>query len=213
LLTRAGVAYYGPLAAVMHVCYDKLQATRLAAAAGVDCPRTLPGDAAGEVHSPVIVKPRRSSDSIGLRLLRPGPLPARYRTAEYLVQEYIRGREITIALIGTRVGQPLALALPAGTTYSFARKYLRRPRRQPVQDMALAALVGETALKLARLFKANWAARMDFIYEPHGRLCFLECDVAPMIGLRSAFAASLEAAGIDRGEQLALLTDKSGTGA
>lgn len=213
LLTRAGIAYYGPRAAVMQVCYDKLQATRLAAAAGVACPRTLPGDAAGEVHFPVIVKPRRSSDSIGLRLLRKGPLPARYRTAEYVIQEYIRGREITMALIGTRVGQPLELALAAGTTYSFARKYLRRPRRQPVPDPALAARVRETALKLAHLFKVNWAARVDLICEPHGRLCFLECDVAPLIGPGSAFAASLAAAGIDRAEQLALLTGKSGTGA
>lgn len=206
LLTRAGIAYYGPHATVMQLCYDKLQATRLAAAAGVACPRTLTGDTDGELDLPLIVKPRRSSDSLGLRLLRKGPLPARYRTAEYLVQEYIRGREITVALIGTRVGEPLALAVPAGATYSFARKYLRRPRRQPLADAALAARVRETALELARLFKVNWAARVDFICEPHGRLCFLECDVAPMIARRSAFAESLAAAGVGRAEQLALLT-------
>ena len=212
LLTHAGIDYYGPRAAVMQVCYDKLQATRLAAAAGIACPRTLPGDAPGQVAFPAIVKPRRSSDSIGLRLVRKGPLPERYRTGEYLVQEHLRGREITVALIGSRVGQPLELALAAGATYSFVRKYLRRPRRQPVPDAALAALARDTARKLAELYAVNWAARVDFIYEPSGRLCFLECDVAPMIAPGSAFAASLAAAGIARGEQLALLAGRSGTG-
>jgi len=205
-LTRAGIAYYGPRAAVMQRCYDKLRATRLAQADGIACPRTLPGDAAAEPDFPLIVKPRRSSDSIGLRLLRKGPLPARYRTSDYLVQEYVRGREITVALIGTRIGQPLELALPAGATYSFARKYLRRPRREPVQDAALAGRVRETALKLAQLFAVNWAARVDFVCEPGGRLCFLECDAAPMLALGSAFAASLTAGGIERSAQLALLT-------
>jgi D-alanine-D-alanine ligase-like ATP-grasp enzyme len=205
-LTRAGIAYYGPRAAVMQRCYDKLQATRLAEAAGIACPRTLAGDAATELDFPVIVKPRRSSDSIGLRLQRKGPLPQRYRMPDYIVQEYVRGREITVALIGIRIGQPLELALPAGATHSFARKYLRRPRRQPVQDAALAARVRETALELAQRFAVNWAARVDFISEPGGRLCFLECDVAPMIARGSAFAASLGAAGIERAEQLGLLT-------
>jgi hypothetical protein len=36
-------------------------------------------------------------------------------------------------------------------------------------------------------------------------LCFIECDVAPLLGAQSAFAASLEAAGIGRTEQLRLL--------
>jgi len=206
LLTRAGKAYFGPRAAVMQVCYDKLQATRLAEANGIACPRTLPGDAAGALDFPLIVKPRRSSDSIGLRLVRKGPLPARYRTSECLLQEPVRGRELTVALFGSRVGQPLELALPAGATYSFARKYLRRPQRKPLEDVALAGQVRDTALRLAQLFRVNWAARVDFICEPGGRLCFLECDVAPMIAAGSAFAESLAAGGIGRAEQLALLT-------
>lgn len=213
LLTRAGIPYYGPRAAVMQLCYDKLEATRLAQAEGLTCPRTLPGDAGGELDFPVIVKPRRSSDSIGLRLVREGPLPKRYRTSEYLVQEYVRGREITVALIAAHIGQPLELALPAGATYSFARKYLRRPRREALRDAALAALVRERALRLAQLFAVNWAARADFICEPDGRLCFLECDVAPMIARGSAFAQSMAAAGVERAEQLALLTRGWGSAA
>jgi len=190
----------------MQLCYDKLRATRVAEAAGIACPRTLPGEAADGIDCPLIVKPRQSCDSLGLRLVRQGPLPARYRAGGYLVQEYVRGRELTVALIGSRVGRPLELVLPQGAIYSFARKYLRRPRREPLRDAALAARVRETAFRLAELFAVNWAARVDFVCQPGGRLCFLECDVAPMIASGSSFAASLAAAGISRAEQLRLLT-------
>lgn len=205
-LTRAGIRYFGPRPEVMQVCYDKLQATRLAAADGVDCPATALGSAAGSITFPLVVKPRRGSDSLGLRLLAKGPLPARVRNGDYIAQELIRGTEVTVAVLGRRVGQPLEIALPPGAVYSFARKYLRRARREPLGNLALAARVRATALKLARLFAVNWAARVDFIAEPGGRLCFLECDAAPLVGLGSAFAESFAAAGIDRAEQLRLLT-------
>ncbi len=82
-----------------------------------------------------------------------------------------------------------------------------------MRDAALAALVRERALRLAQLFAVNWAARADFICEPDGRLCFLECDVAPMIARGSAFAQSMAAAGVERAEQLALLTRGWGSAA
>jgi D-alanine-D-alanine ligase-like ATP-grasp enzyme len=109
-------------------------------------------------------------------------------------------------VIGTEIGRPLAIHLPPGVPYSFVRKYLRRPRLEPLADVVLAGRVRATALKLARLFAVNWAARVDFIAEASGRLCFLECDVAPMIAIGSAFERSFTAAGIARAEQLRLLT-------
>ena len=101
---------------------------------------------------------------------------------------------------------PLQLDLPAGTPYTFARKYLLRPGRGPLADATLAERVRELALTIAGLFAVNWAARIDLIHETAtGRLRFLECDVAPLVGPASAFAASLAAAGMARAEQLELL--------
>ncbi len=61
----------------------------------------------------------------------------------------------------------------------------------------------EGAQRIATLLGVDWAARVDFIHETKtDRLRFLECDVAPLVGLRSAFAASLAAAGMARSEQL-----------
>ena len=212
-LTRAGIPYIGPSAAAMARCYDKYEAHRIAVAAGVDCPETVLGTADGAIAFPLILKPRRGSDSIGVRLLKTGPLPARARSDRFVVQERVIGSELTIAVIHGRVGKPLQIFMPEGVPYSFLRKYLLRPDRAPLADAGLAARVEHAGLQIAETLAADWAARVDFVHETAtGRLRFLECDVAPLIGANSAFAASLAAAGMTRAEQLRLLLDAGGSG-
>jgi len=211
-LNRAGRRYIGPDAKVMARCYDKYEATRFALSRGVDCPvTTLTSEVDGPSY-PMVLKPRSGSDSLGLRILRRGPIPRRFLSPRYIVQERIRGFELTVGLMREHPGYPLRLFLPEGTPYSFARKYFFTPRREVLVDNALSRRVRDAAVRLATLFEINWAARADFIYDPHrGRLYFLECDAAPLVGPRSTFATSLEAAGIGRLEQLALLVASAGT--
>jgi D-alanine-D-alanine ligase-like ATP-grasp enzyme len=207
-LTKASIRYLGPGAAAMERCYDKLEATRIARASGIDCPETwLASDALGAAF-PVVLKPRCGSDSIGVRVLRRAPLPERFRSERHIVQRFVRGAEITVALLHGRIGRPLRILLPEGTPYSFARKYLVPARRRALEDEHLAAQVRSCAERIARALGVDWAGRIDFIRESgSGRLMFLECDAAPLIGAASAFAASLLAGGISRREQLRLLVD------
>ncbi len=210
LLGRASIPYIGPGAAVMERCYDKYEAGRIATAGGVDCPVTALASAAGTTPFPLVVKPRRGSDSIGVRLLPRGPIPARRQTRDFIVQEHVRGAELTIAVHRGRAGMPLQIFLPEGTPYSFLRKYLLPPRKAPLADAVLAGRVRETAVKIAGLFGVDWAARIDLIHETgSGRLRFLECDAAPLVGADSAFAASFAAAGVPRAEQLRLLLNEA----
>jgi D-alanine-D-alanine ligase-like ATP-grasp enzyme len=209
-LTRAGRSFCGPGNAVMLRCYDKYEAYRVAAANGVDCPETALASDAGAMPFPLVLKPRRGSDSLGLRLLRHGPIPARARTERYITQQYVRGAELTVGLLGGHAGMPLQILVPEGTPYSFYRKYLLRPRRAPLMDAGLAERVRRTALELAGVFGLDWAARIDLIHErTTDRLRFLECDVAPLVGADSLFAASLEGGGIGRAEQLRMLLKKA----
>jgi D-alanine-D-alanine ligase-like ATP-grasp enzyme len=205
-LERAGTPYLGPSAGAMARCYDKWEAHRIATAAGIDCPATALAPEAGALAFPLVVKPRQGSDSIGVRLVRRAPVPARTRNERFIAQERIMGTELTVAVIHGRAGAPLRLALPEGTPYTFARKYLLRPGREPLADTALAERVRGLALDIARVLAIDWAARIDLIHETAtGALRCLECDVAPLVGPGSAFAASLAAAGVPRAEQLALL--------
>jgi D-alanine-D-alanine ligase-like ATP-grasp enzyme len=208
-LTRAGKSFCGPGAAVMERCYDKYEAYRIATANGVDCPATLLASAASSMPFPLVLKPRRGSDSIGVRLLRDGPIPAYARTDGYVAQQCVRGAELTVAVFGDRAGTPLRIWLPEATPYSFLRKYLVRPRRAPLTDAGLAERVRRTASEIARIFRVDWAARLDLIHETGtDRLRFLECDVAPLVGANSAFAASFQAAGVSRAQQLRMLLNK-----
>lgn len=201
-LSRAGISYLGPGADALERCYDKAEAAHIVATAGIDCP-------ANPSSYPLVVKPRRGSDSIGVRVLRRGPLPSRYAGEPFLVQEQVRGLEMTVAVLHGRPGMPIRILLPEGTPYSFTRKYLWRPRREPLADASLSERVRQTALRIAELLQVDWAVRVDFIYEPRrGRLYFLECDAAPLIGAASVFAASLAASGMPRAEQLRLLVSR-----
>lgn len=205
-LAAAGIAYHGPGADALERCYDKWQAYRIVSDAGIDCPETRRATDVIDIAPPVIVKPRRGSDSIGLRVVRGPQLPARLKIAAMLVQPQVFGAELTVGVIDGHVGEPLRLALAEGEPYTFLRKYLRLPKRAPLTDRTLAARVQHAALTAAQALGVDWAARVDFIHErASGRLLFLECDAAPLVGPASAFAASMAAGGMARGEQLARL--------
>jgi D-alanine-D-alanine ligase-like ATP-grasp enzyme len=208
-LTRAARPFLGPSAGVMERCYDKYEAYRIATARGVDCPATALASEANMPPIPMVLKPRRGSDSIGVRFLRDSRIPAHARTDRYITQQYVRGVELTVAVFRERAGMPLRIFLPQGTPYSFFRKYLRPAPRAPLADIGLAERVRRTALEIAKIFGVDWAARIDLIHETENdRLRFLECDVAPLVSANSAFAASLEAAGIGRAEQLQMLLSR-----
>jgi D-alanine-D-alanine ligase-like ATP-grasp enzyme len=205
-LAGAGVPYLGPGAQTMELCYDKYEAGRAVARHGVHVPATGLGWEAGAMERPLILKPRRGSDSLGLRVLRAGPIPERVRTDRFIAQEFLRGSELTVSVLKGHVGAPLDIVLPEGIPYRFWRKYLWRPRRETARNADLAARVRATAQQIATTLGVDWAARIDFIHDTAtDRLCFLECDVAPLVGPASAFAASLAASGMDRPEQLCRL--------
>ena len=185
LLTAKGIPYIGPRAEVMQLCYDKRAAIDRVRAAGIDTP-------ADATSFPMVIKPRRGSDSLGVRIARSGPIPD-----GHLAEELLAGTEITVAVLHEVVGAPLRIELPPGAIYSFVRKYVLRPARVPIVDKQAQKM----ALRIATLFGVNWAARVDFI-RTSDRLVFLECDVAPLVGAGSAFADSLAAGGMPRAEQL-----------
>lgn len=202
-LSTARVPYIGPGFDSMKRCYDKYSACRLITAAGFACPQTELGIEADRIDFPAVAKPRWGSDSIGLRRYAHGPVPATKRNERYVVQRHIRGTEITIGVLNGQAGAPLHVCIPDGALYTFARKYVLRPRIVPVTEQRFAARVRAEALRVAATLGVDWAARIDFIHEPGTDLLhFLECDVAPLVGPGSAFDTSLRAAGVARSEQL-----------
>ncbi len=207
--TCAGVPFVVPSAAVFERCFDKYEAYRITDAGGIECPKTALGSDPDAVAFPLVLKPRLGSDSIGIKLWKKAPLPARLRNDGYVVQRQVRGAELTVAVFRDRAGMPLRIFVPEGMPYSVTRKYLWRPAPAAVTDNSLAERVRSSALTLAGLLGVDWGARVDLIHDAvSDRLYFLECDVAPLVGAGSAFAASFRAAGVDRAEQLRMLVSE-----
>ena len=188
--------YLGPGTQALERCYDKYEAHRRVAAGGLHSPATWLGDSPTLPDPPFVLKPRRGSDSIGVRIV--SAVPAAARNAEHLVQSRIVGREVTVALFRDRVGMPLEILVPRGTPYAFAQKYLMRPPRRVLDEESLR----DCARHAGQLLGIDWAARVDFIVDDDGRAFFLECDAAPLVGAESVFAASFAAAGVERRQQL-----------
>jgi predicted ATP-grasp superfamily ATP-dependent carboligase len=202
-LTTADITYFGPGPEALAPCYDKYMAWQIVSAQGVDGPQTTLANEAKDLPRSLVLKPRWGSDSIGLRMLEQGSVPVRLRNADWLAQERLRGVEITVGMIGDRVGAPLVIALPEGVPYTFLRKYALRPPHARLADAALAARVRREAQRVSEALGIDWAVRIDFIYQQKtDRLHFLERDAAPLVGPRSAFAASFAAAGYARAAQL-----------
>lgn len=192
--------YRGPGRDALERCYDKFAAHRLVSASGIDSPETVLADSAQLPKPLFVLKPRRGSDSIGVRIA--STVPEHKKDSNHIVQARVVGREVTIALFRGEVGVPLEIHVPPGKPYSFLRKYLLRPGRAPFADEGLRAL----ARRIGQVLGIDWAARVDFIVEPHtGRAWFLECDAAPLVGPDSAFAASFAASGVDRRQQTSWL--------
>lgn len=105
------------------------------------CPPTASARDAGGLRHPLVLKPRWGSDSIGLRVLRTGPIPRRLRTDRAIAQERVPGFELTVGVLGEHVGAPLRIVLPEGAPYSFLRKYLWRPNRLILEHAPPAAHV------------------------------------------------------------------------
>jgi D-alanine-D-alanine ligase-like ATP-grasp enzyme len=200
------VPYRGPGSAALERCYDKYEAHRIVTAGGLETPETTLASAIRHPPAPLVLKPRRGSDSIGVRVVK--AIPADKRNDDHIVQERVHGEEFTVALYRDRVGVPLRIYLPPGTPYSFLRKYLLRPRCAALKQGPLVKPIQDAALRIGGLLGVDWAARVDMILETAtGRLRFLECDAAPLVGPDSAFAASFAAAGVARATQLAWLCE------
>lgn len=212
-LTTAGIKYVGPSPGVLEECYDKLFAEEQAEKSGVFCPPTFTADDSVALAPPLLLKPRRGSDSLGIKMCRDGKVPKSRTTSEYLVQPFIVGAEVTVAVLNGKVGVPVEIMRPEGKLYSFLRKNLMKTKKKELDDPELSKRIQRIAAQIAEIFAIDWAARVDFLYEKaSGRIYFLECDAAPAIGVSSSFADSLRRMGVTREEQIALIVGDSRAG-
>ena len=205
---------------------DKPMAKRIFAAAGIRCPDGIVTDIhaverGDPVARPFVVKPANEGSSVGVRIVRAGdnqPVRAADWTFDprVVVERFIAGRELTVAVMGDR---PLAVTELRSHTafYDYEAKYsegrtdhlIPAPIPQPVYDEAL-----RMAKAAHDVLGCRGVSRSDFRYDDTAeggpnQLYLLEVNTQPGMTPLSLVPEQAKAKGIAYGELVERLIEEA----
>ena len=209
-LDLLGIPYTGSGHLSSALAMDKGMTKRMMEFAGIPTPKWRMlryaeeeiGHLAEELPMPCVVKCTTGGSSLGVFLpenraeLADALRKVRAYGGEVLLEERIRGREITVGVLGERA-LPAVEILPAAGEFDYAAKYQTGGARElcpaPITE-AEQAEAGRLALLLHRTLGLKVYSRTDFLLDEAGRLWCLEVNSLP--GLTSASLVPKEAAAI-----------------
>lgn len=159
---------------------------------------------------PVVVKPASQGSTIGVTIVRRAAqwkdalaLAHRY-DPEAMVEAFIPGHEVTVAVLGVASGEPKVLpaveiVAPDGF-YDFTAKY-QKGKTQYLCPAPLPAKllqrIGELGRRTFQALGCEGAARVDFRITPKGRPYILEINTVPGMTETSLLPMASAQAGID----------------
>lgn len=213
-LEELGVPYTGAGSVTSKNCFDKILTKKAFFAAGVPTPKDTvikPGELP-QIGVPCVIKPPCEGSSVGVSIVRTeAELPAAVAEAakygtDLLVEEYIEGKELTVAILdGTPL--PVIHIAPREGFYDFANKYpalsggvgsdyicpadISEEETQAVQAAALAAY---------KALNVEVYGRVDVLLTADGRPYVLEINTIPGMTSASLFPKAAAAVGISFGE-------------
>jgi D-alanine-D-alanine ligase len=226
VLETLGIPYTRTGVLASAVAMDKPMAKTVFREAGIRCPE---GDVyrrdvvlAGDVMDPpYVVKPLNEGSSVGVTIVlgganaRPDVAPPWPFGDEVLVERYIPGREICVAMQGDRALGVLEIR-PKGGFYDYDTKYTEGmaehfvPAPMPAEDY-------DEAMRLSCAAHAalgcRGVTRADLRYDDTGdeaQLCLLEINTQPGMTPLSTVPEMAAAAGISFGELVAWIVEDAG---
>jgi D-alanine-D-alanine ligase len=152
----------------------------------------------------VVVKPNREGSTVGLSVVREADaLPAAIRAArrydaEVLVERFVQGRELTVAVIGDEA-LPVGEIIPEHEVFDYECKYQPGMAREifPADlPAAVAERVRSTALAAHRALKLEGFSRIDFMLDGDGAPWCLEANALPGMSANSLVPKAGAAAGL-----------------
>lgn len=190
LLDIIGIPYTGSGVTASAVGMDKILAKRVMRTLGVpvaaDMVVTATAGLAAPMPYPFVFKDPLNGSSHGVFIVRDD---AEWREAlaesigkRMLVEEYVKGREITVAVFGDAVlGDVEVIPDPRRGFYNYKAKYFDENTRyipDPDYDPAAREAMRREALDLHRTLGCRGATRSDFIVTPQ-RHIMLEINTHP----------------------------------
>lgn len=162
-----------------------------------------------EIKAPYVIKPLSGGSSVGLSLAHTtGELVSSIEKAlayseKALIEEYVRGREVTLGVIdssrglGSYATPPLEILLPDGVLFDYDQKYknLTHPVGPARMSVAERTALEEAAIRAHTHLGARHYARYDFIMTDDGP-CLLEVNTLPGLTNTSLLPQSLALSGL-----------------
>jgi D-alanine-D-alanine ligase len=227
LLDTIGVPYTGSGVLASSLAMDKEVAKQVLAAADLDVPHgvvvrgTAKTDleAARSLGLPAFVKPVASGSSVGASIVKTDRelAPAIEEALRYderaLVEELIRGRELTVAVIGNDdlTALPVIEILTRRDFFDYSAKYDSGESEEvcPADIPAdIASRLQDLALRAHRALRCRGMSRADFVWSGD-RIVTLEVNTIPGMTANSLLPKAARAAGIEFGDLLARFVDWS----
>ncbi|MEX2618037.1 MAG: D-alanine--D-alanine ligase [Alphaproteobacteria bacterium] len=224
LLDLLGIPYTHSGVLASAVAMDKQKAKILFGAKGIPCPdgRVMTLDqisACTDLEPPYVIKPNDEGSSVGVYIVRPGD--NRVPTREWpfgdtaLVETFIPGRELTVAVMGDRALGVTELR-PLTGFYDYESKYTEGKTVHlcpaPIPD-DVARLAMEYAVTAHRTLGCQGVSRSDFRYddtagEP-GQLYMLELNTQPGMTPLSLVPEQAAHAGMPFGELVTWMVENA----
>ena len=162
--------------AVMRQLGIPVAADRLVASGALEAGHPMP--------PPYVAKPNDEGSSIGVRFVFPGDPPPRLWEGEsrVLVERYVSGMELTVAVLGDRALEVTGIVSETGW-YDYAAKYEPGGSRHEIPARvpdALRERLLEYARRAHEALGCRGVSRADFRFDPEGdELALLEINTQP----------------------------------
>jgi D-alanine-D-alanine ligase len=227
LLDTLGIPYTGSGVLASALAMDKVMAKTVLAASGLDVPRgavvrSAAGadlEAARAVGLPVFVKPVGSGSSVGASIVRdsrhlaPAIADALRYDERAMVEEYLKGVELTVAVIGNDELEalPVIEIVTGREFFDYHAKYDAGaseeivPARVPPE---VAKRAQDLAVRAHQALGCRGMSRTDFMWVGD-RMATLEVNTIPGMTANSLLPKAAKAAGIGFGELLTRLVEWS----
>ena len=206
-LDKRKTPYTGPGAKASQIAMDKVKTKMVLEMKGVPTAKwTLasPGTEASPLPLPVVVKPPCDGSSVGISKVRAADewkpaldaaLAAQGGKGEVMVETFIDGREMTVAVID---GAPLPVIeiCAKGGWYGYEEKYNSDETRYPFPDDPFLPLVQQIAVDAYRACGCRGVTRVDFRIDAKNRPFVLELNTLPGMTGHSLVPKAAQQAGI-----------------
>lgn len=222
-LEKRSVKYTGEGVEVSRSAFDKMLSKDAFIAAGIPTPKFERVSAGGKpaMSIPMVVKAPREGSSVGVYIIKeerdlsPALEGVKQYANDFLVEEYIAGRELTVGIVGD-LALPIIEICPKEGFYDFRNKYPWLSPGGAADHYCPANLPEETAHKLQELALAAHRAlgcevysRVDFILTEDEKPYVLELNTIPGMTDSSLLPEAAGVAGIKLPELVSRIVNLS----